>query len=209
MIVHDCKQGSEAWLLKRCGLPTASEFDNLISPEMKPRTGETPKTYLLKKLAERIMGYPAQSFTGGAMEQGSILEGEALPFYEFTFDAKITRVGFCTTDDGRIGCSPDGLLGEDGGIECKCPEPHTHLGYLLGGVVPKQYLAQVHGSLYVTGRKWWKFISYNRNFPPLILTVQRDEAWIAALDAALKQFLANFDAAHARLAGLIKGESLT
>ena len=209
MIIYDCKQGTEAWLLKRCGLPTASEFDALISPEMKPRTGQGRTTYLLSKVAEKVMGYPAQSFSGGAMEQGSILEGEALPFYEFTFDAKVQRVGFCTTDDGRIGCSPDGLLGEDGGIEVKCPSPHVHLGYLLGGVVPKEYLAQVHGSLYVTGRAYWTFLSYNRNFPPLVVRVERDEAWIAALDAALKQFLADFDTLHTRLRSLCGKGDLT
>ena len=204
MKVVDCQQGTEKWLLARCGLPTASEFDSLLTPLLKPRTGEGRQTYLLTKLAEKVMGYPAQTFSGGPMEQGSILEGEAVPWYEFTHNAKINRVGFCTTDDGRVGCSPDGLLGEDGGIEIKCPSPHVHLAYLLGGRVPPQYLAQVHGNLYVTGRPWWLFVSYNRNFPALVVKVARDEAWITALDAALKQFLADFDAAEAALRGLIE-----
>ena len=70
--------------------------------------------------------------------------------------------------------------------------------------MPPQYLAQVHGNLYVTGRPWWLFVSYNRNFPALVVKVARDEAWIAALDAALKQFLADFDAAEAALRGLLE-----
>jgi hypothetical protein len=192
----DCKQGSTEWFLARCGLPTASEFHNLITPEGKARTGEMPRTYLLKKVAERVMGYPAQSFGGGEMEQGSLLESEAVPFYEFTFGEQIQRVGFCTTDDGRIGCSPDGLLGTDGGIEIKCPQPHTHVGYLIAGVVPKEYVAQVQGSLFVTGRAWWTFLSYSRFFPPLIVRVEPDPAFQAALGAALKTFLTDFDRAE-------------
>lgn len=205
MKVLDCKQGSTEWLQARCGLPTASEFDNLITPEGKPRTGLTPETYLLKKAAERVMGYP--SHTGGtwAMEQGSLMESRALPWYEFSHDVKIQRVGFVTTDDGRIGCSPDGLIGDDGGIECKCPEAHTHLKYLLGGVVPKDYLAQVHGAMLVTGRKWWVFLSYNPYLPPLIVRVQRDERFIEALQGALNKFVTDLDAAHAKIQTLMKG----
>lgn len=203
MKVIDCKQGSTAWLQARCGIPTASEFDNLISPEWKTRAGQTPESYMLKKVAETVMGYPLQSFGGGAMEQGSLLEGEALPWYTFTTGVEVRRVGFCTTDDGRIGCSPDGLIGDDGGLEIKCPEAHTHLKYLLGGTVPKEYLAQIHGCMYVTGRPWWTFISYSRWFPPLVVRVERDEAIQQALHAVLTRFLADYDAATAKIKGLL------
>ena len=197
-------QGSEAWLLKRAGVPTASEWDAVISPKWKARTGEGRQTYLLSKVAEKLMGYPEQTWGGGAMEQGSILEGEARPWFEFTTGITVDRVGFCTTDDGRLGCSPDGLIGEDGGLEIKCPSPHKHLAYLVAGVVPDDYLAQVHGSMLVTGRAWWQFISYNRNFPALVLTVKRDEAIQAAMRAALDAFLADFDAALAKVNALIE-----
>lgn len=203
MRIIDCKQGSTEWLQARCGIPTASEFDSLITPEWKIRTGQGPETYLLTKLAERIMGYPAQSFGGGAMEQGAILEDEAYPWYEGVFDVTVQRVGLCVTDDGRIGCSPDGLLGDDNGLEIKCPQPHTHLKYLLGGVVPKEYLAQVHGAMYVTGRPKWTFISYSRYFPPLIVHVERDEGIQNALDKALERFIADFDESLERLHGMI------
>ena len=106
MIVHDCAQGSTEWFLLRAGKPTASEFDSLITPLRKPRTGEGRETYLLTKVAEKCMGMPAQSYSGGPMEQGSILEGEALPWLEFAHGVKVNRVGFCETDDKRIGCSP-------------------------------------------------------------------------------------------------------
>ena len=203
MKIIDCIQGSEKWLLARAGKPTASEFDNLITPLGKPTTGQGRQSYLLKKVAERAMGYPLQTFAGGALEQGSILEGEALPWLEFAKNLKVNRVGFCTTDDGRIGCSPDGLIGEDGGIEIKCPEPHTHLKYLLDGKIPADYVAQVQGSLFVTGRAWWYFLSYNRNFPALFLKIEPDPAFQAALGAALKTFLEEFDKKYADLQAII------
>lgn len=203
MKTHLMKQGSTEWLQARCGLPTASEFDSLVTPLWKSRTGEGPENYLLKKIAERVMGYPMESFFGGAMEQGSLLEDEAIPFYEGVFGVEIQRVGFCTTDDGRIGCSPDGLIGDDNGIEVKCPEPHTHVKYLLGGVVPKDYVAQVQGAMFVTGRPCWTFLSYSRFFPPLIVHVERDEEAQRALAYVLGDFLRKFETGVTRIQAMI------
>ena len=203
MKIIDCKQGSTEWLSVRAGIPTASEFDNLISPTWKPRDGQTPETYLYRKLAERCMGVPLQSGANTfAMEQGVILENEALPWFAFEHDTHVDRVGFVTTDDGRIGCSPDGLIGTDGGIEVKCPQPDTHLKYLLAGELPAQYRAQVHGSMLVTGRPWWMFVSYSRQFPALVLRIERDEKIQAALRAVLDSFLKAFDARYAQIVGL-------
>jgi hypothetical protein len=197
--IIDCKQGTPQWVTARLGIPTASEFDRLVTPQGKPRTGAGPRTYLMEKLAERLMGYPKNLGQSGPMEQGSIIESLARPWYEFTYDVKVQQVGFCVTDDGRCGCSPDGLIGEDGGIEIKSPETHTHLGYLLAGVVPDCYVAQVQGSLYVTGRKWWKFVSYSRHVPSLVVHVEPDPAFQEGLKTALAAFAADFDAALAKI----------
>lgn len=194
MKIIDCKQGSTEWLMARAGVFTASEFDNLMTPEFKPRTGETPKTYIFRKIAEKFMGVPMMDGGGSwAMEQGSILENEALPWFEFTHGIKVERVGLVTTDDGRCGASPDGLIGDVGGIEIKCPRPDTHIKYLVGGCMPKEYLAQVHGSMYVTGRPWWMFLSYSRQFPALVLKVERDERIMAAIRSALDGARVVFD----------------
>lgn len=112
MKIHDVEQNTIEWMQLHVGLPTASGLDNLLTPEFELRKGETPKTYVYKKVAEAWRGKPqvdlgASSF---AMEQGLILESEAIPFWELTTGRKITRVGFITTDDGRFGCSPDGIL---------------------------------------------------------------------------------------------------
>jgi len=183
----------------RAGIPTASEFDNLVTPEWKPRTGQTPETYLLKKLAERSMGGPMLAYSSGAMENGKALEAEAVAWFEFSHGVTITRPGFCTTDDGRIGCSPDGLMGEDCGLEIKCPEAHTHLKYLLAGTLPKDYVAQVQGSMFVTGLPSWIFVSYSRSFPSLVVKVARNDEAQRVLAATLPAFLTALDSAFSRL----------
>jgi len=198
-------QGSVEWLQARAGIPTASEFDNLITPEGKVRTGQMPKSYLAAKLAEWWQGGVLAQFNSFDMEQGRILEEEAIPYYELETGQEIRRVGLCTTDDKRIGCSPDGLLGDDSGIEIKCPRMETHVGYLLDGGLPKQYVAQVHGAMLVTGYPEWKFLSYCRRMPPLLLTVPRDDELQDALKCALEMFLESFDAGKEKLCELNGG----
>jgi hypothetical protein len=198
-----CKQGSTEWSQARVGIPTASEFDAIITPLGKPRTSEGRQTYLLEKVAERLLGYPRDTGSSYDMTQGSIIETIARPWYEFQYDVKVQQVGLCTTDDGRVGCSPDGLLGDDGGIEIKSPSAHVHLSYLLAGVVPPQYVAQVQGCLWVTGRAWWQFVSYSRFFPPLVLRIEPDPAFQAALGKALAAFLVDFDAALAKIRAMM------
>lgn len=198
--IHEqIEQGSIEWLRLRIGRVTASELDNLISPEWKARTGETPKTYLCTKVAEAYRGDILPNTGSWSTEQGSILEDEAVPWYELEFDETVRRVGFVEGDGNRCGCSPDGLLGEDGGIEIKCPSAPVHVKYLLADVLPKDYVAQVHMSMFVTGRKWWRFVSYRRRFPALVLTIERDEEICAKIQDVLTKFYADFDAAMAKL----------
>lgn len=205
MIIHPEPQGSVEWLLKRAGLPTASEFDQLVTPDFKIRTGETPRTYLAKKVSERWQGGPLVEFNTFDMEQGNILENEAKPWYALEYNQEIQSVGLITTDDGRIGCSPDGLIGADSGIEIKCPQVYTHVRYLLNGGLPKEYAAQVHGSMFVTGRSEWKFVSYRRRFPALVLTVERDEKIQSVIRDALEVFLSSLDLAWKHLCALNGG----
>lgn len=200
MKILNVKQGSSEWLFARAGIVTASEMDNLISPTWKIRDGDTPATYMHMKLAEKIMGQPINlEIDTFAMDQGRMLESEALPWLDFMHGIKAERVGMCITDDGRFGASPDGLIGEDGGLEVKCPRPQTHVKYLLNGVVPKEYLAQVHSSIWATNRKYWMFLSYSRQFPKLLIRVERDEAIMQAISNAVESYYKNFDAALAKI----------
>lgn len=206
MKIHtEYAQGSEAWLFARAGIPTASEWDALVSPgKLEIRTGEMPKTYLAQKAAEKWYG-PLPQKPVFACEQGSILEERARPWYEFTYGRKIETVGFITDDAGRIGCSPDGLFDDGVGCEIKCPEIPNHVKYLLAGKLPDEYRLQVQGSMLVTGAASWVFLSYHNSFPKLVLTIERDEKAIGVLREALDQFLEKLDTAYARLCELNGG----
>jgi hypothetical protein len=199
MRIVDCEQGSWDWLEARAGIPTASEFDRIISPTGKIRTGETPKKYLAEKLAEWWVGGPLPSFSAVQMEYGEILESEAKPAFSFKTGLDIQTVGLVLTDDGRVGCSPDGLIGDDNGIEIKCPSRQVHVGYLLGETLPEEHLLQVQGAMYVTGRPKWTFVSYCRCFPMFVVYVERDERILSMIAQGLDAFLALLDDAKSRL----------
>ena len=197
MITHKCAQGELEWLQLRAGKVTASEASALLTPLFKVSEGAGVHTYLCTKVAETF-GEVLPQFSSWETEHGQILEDEARKWYAFQFDnERLHNVGFCESDDHRSGCSPDALIGDDGGLELKCPQHTNHIRYLLDGVLPKDYVVQVHFSMFVTGRKWWKFVSYHRKFPPFVLKVDRDEAIQAKIREALTSFNAKFDAAMA------------
>lgn len=193
MIIVPVVQNTFEWLQARAGIATASEFDQLLTPEFKVRTGDMPKTYLARKLTEKWFGGPVAGACVLDMEIGKVLEEEALPFYELETGETITRVGFITTDDSTAGASPDGLIGDYSGIEIKCPLATTHMRYLIDGGLPKDYRAQVFGSMFVTGRDQWKFMSYCRGLPPLIVSVQMEESIRAEIADALELFNAKMN----------------
>lgn len=200
MKIIDCKQGDESWQGHRLARVTASEMDALISPTGKIRTGEGPKTYLARKVAEGWLGRPLNG--GGAawvMEQGTMMEPEARPWYEITHDCEIQTVGFIVGDDNRCGCSPDGLIGDNRGIEIKCPQEVAAVRYALDGELPDDYLLQVQGSMFVTGFERWEFLSYHRRLPKLTITVRRDEAMMSKIGQALAEFYERFDEAFEKL----------
>jgi hypothetical protein len=205
MMEHPPRQGSEAWNILRLAKPTASEFDRIVAPgKWEPRTGAQPASYLADKLAEHYCGQPADHGSTWAMSQGTTCEPEARGWYNFTRDVKAREIGFVTDDAMRYGASPDGLCGDDGGLELKCPNPATHIAWLLKGGLPPEHACQVQGCLYVTQRKWWDFVSYARNLPPLIVRVEPDPRAQLAIHDALWSWLAAFDAAVAKLDALNK-----
>lgn len=202
MKIVDCKQGTPEWLTARLGKVTASEVGALVSPLGKVRTGDGPRTFLYKKLAEKILGVPLSDFTSFGMDQGVIVESEARAWFAFEHNVNVCEVGFCESDDGRIGFSPDGLIGDEGGIEIKCPQPAKHIEYLLGGVVPEEYVLQVQFSIYVSGRAWWKFLSYSRQFPALICHVEPNPELQDSISEALEIFIRKFDDALTRITAM-------
>lgn len=199
MIRYDMPQGSEAWVQARLGIPTASSFDSILTRSGKPSASATK--YRARLLAEWWLGYPLETAQQiEAMERGKRLEPEARALYELQRDEDVDIVGFCVRDDGLVGCSPDGLVGEDGGLELKCPLIHTHMVYLIEpNELIADYYHQLQGCLYVTGRSWWDIVSYNPELPPVIQRVERDDKYITALDSALAAFVPALEEAQQRL----------
>ncbi len=195
-------QGSLEWFLARAGKVTASEMDRLISPLGKVRTGDGPKTFLMEKLAERWLQGPLPSKQGDGiwnLEQGQFLEDYGKPAFTLETGLPITPCAFISTDDGLAGCSPDGLVGENCGLELKCPHLETHVRYLLDGCLPTDYVAQVQGSMYVTGYSHWHFCSFRRNLPIFVLDVARDADYQASLSEAIGEFAERLDDGWKRL----------
>lgn len=187
MIVVECCQGTPEWHQARLGIPTASCFDKILTPTGKPSA--QAEAYAHTLLAEILTG-EAQGWGGnGWTDRGKELEGEAREYYEFATGQPVEQVGFCLRDDRRVGCSPDGLVGDSGLIEIKCPAPHTHVKYLLDGKAPTDYLAQIQGELYVTGREWCDFLSYHPEMPKLLVRVERNPAYQRLLEEELGKFM--------------------
>lgn len=186
MILLECEQNTKEWFLAKAGLPSASDFDMLITPKGEP--SKSKLRYLYRLAGESILGEKVASYQNAAMTRGIEMEEEARVLYELIKGVEVQRVGVCVTDDKAFGCSPDGLVGEEGMLEIKCPDIHTHVGYLLGGVAPDDYKPQTQGQLRVTGRRWVDFMSYFPGLPPLIVRVQRDAAFLLKLDTELGSF---------------------
>lgn len=176
MRVIECDQYSPEWWEVRCGIPTASRASNIITPA-KGDLSKSAGAYADELIGDRYDSAYGQcdDYQSAAMRNGSMMEPEARRIYEFEMDLDVREVGFVTTDDGRAGCSPDGLVGDDGGCEIKSPTHKVHVGYLLDGGLPLAYKPQVHWSLVVTGRKWWEFWSYARGMPSLRVRVEPDD----------------------------------
>jgi hypothetical protein len=186
------------------GKPTASSFDRIVTPTGKLST--QADRYMMALLAELVMGHPIVGTTMPWMDRGKELEAEAVSFYELQRDADTTPVGFITTDCGRIGASPDRLVGADGLLEIKCPSPEIHMTYLLAGKAAQEYKPQLQGQLYVAERSWVDICSYHPEMPQAIVRVERDEKYIELLATALDSFCELLGAKRRMLTeqGLIK-----
>ena len=180
MRVIACEQGSDEWVRARLAVPSASMFAKIVTT--KGAWSTQADSYINQLIAEDLTGEPTPFYQNEHMARGTELEPEARAAFEFLTDQTVTEVGFCLHDTLRAGCSPDGLIGEKGGLEIKCPAAATHVSYLRDEKLPSKYYQQVMGCLWITGREWWDFMSYHPDMKPLIVRVERDEEYIAALE---------------------------
>jgi hypothetical protein len=202
--IFHCEQKSLDWWNLRRGIPTASAFDRILTPA-KGQPSAQQDEYIAELIAERSefsppFVVPDGGFVSDEMTEGIRREPEARNWYAMQTDGDVRQVGFVLSACGRFGASPDGLVGEDGGLELKNPSAKTHVKYLLKGTLPVEYKCQLHGSLIVTGRKWWSFVSYCPGFAPLHLRIEADD-----FTAKLRDELERFDKRYKATLEQIKG----
>ena len=194
MIVLDVQQGSPEWIKARLGVITASAIGGVIQPKkLLPCASDA---YLNRLAAEIVLGRPVDEVSSDIMDRGHELEADARRWFSFDADAGVTEVGFVTTDDGRVGCSPDGLVGDDEGLEIKSPMAVAHVGYVRDPAsLVDAYVGQIQASLYVTGRKAWNIVSYNPVMKCVRVRVLPDAKFQAALADLITKFIARLDEA--------------
>lgn len=208
-------QGSDEWLALRRGLITASEMSLLLTPTLKIASNDKSRAHVYELAAQRISGYTEPHYIGSDMLRGQEDEILARALYAEKI-APVQECGLVTTDiwGFTLGYSPDGLIGDDGLIECKSRRQkfqiQTIAEHLPAGTIPEEYVLQVQTGLLVTGRKWLDFVSYSGGLPMAVIRVFPDLAVQAAIvdaaKAAEKQIADKLSAYHKHAAGLIPTE---
>lgn len=190
--VIDCVQGSPEWFKARLGVVTASEFSTVLAKGVGGKgDSKERRKYMLKLIGEQMTGEVADSYSNAHMERGKVMEDEAHDYYVLVTDEVLQRVGFIRK--GRIGCSPDSLIGNSGMYEAKTKLPHLQLEVILRGELPPEHKAQCQGGLWVCEREWIDFHSYWPKMPSFIKRVYRDEEYIKTIEQAVKDFLEEMD----------------
>ncbi len=190
-------QGSDEWLAARLGKVTASRVADVVA-KTKSGWGASRKNYMAELVAERLTGTAAERFTNGAMQWGTDTEPQARAAYEFFRDATVTEVGFVDHPSvPTCGASPDGLVGDDGLIEIKCPNTATHIETLTNKVIPAKYITQMQWQMACTERQWCDFASFDPRMPEnlrlFVQRIERDNDRITELETAIRMFLAELD----------------
>lgn len=190
--IIDCEQGSTEWFAARAGVATASEFSTVMAKGKDGGASVTRAKYLRQLAGEILTGEAApEGYTNAHMERGKVMEDEARRRYAFMNAVAPQRVGFILGD--IAGCSPDSLIGEDGGLEIKTAIPAVQIERLQRGTLPPEHKAQVQGCLWITGRQWWDFVSFWPRLPPLNIRVERDEEYIAQIAKSVTAFNEELD----------------
>lgn len=191
--MDDIVQGSPEWHALRLGKVTASRVSDVIAKTKSGPSASRAK-YAGELIAERLTGTAAERFTNAAMSWGTDMEPEARRAYEFFRDADVKEVAFVlhpTIADS--GASPDGLVNDDGLVEIKCPETHTHIETLVSQAVPSKYITQMMWQMACTGRQWCDFVSYDPRLPESMrffcARVERDPRTISELEDEVVAFL--------------------
>lgn len=187
-------QGTPEWFAERAGCATASRICDIMA---KTKTGPSASrtSYAAQLVAERLTGKVEPSFSNAAMAWGTATEPQARDAYCYRMDVDVAETGFIRHPSiGMAGASPDGLIGDDGLVEIKCPNTSTHVDTLLGDKVSTKYVVQMQWQMACTGRRYCDFVSYDPRLPEtmrlFVRRVPRDDEHIAQLEEAVAEFLA-------------------
>lgn len=196
-------QGSPEWFDIRRGKVTASRVPDVVA-RTKTGWGASRVNYMAELIAERLTGETAQAYSNAAMQWGNDTEPQARAAYEFRHDCDVIPVGFVPHPIiAETGASPDGLVGDAGLIEIKCPNTATHIDTLMGQAAPSKYIIQMQWQMACTGRHWCDFVSFDPRMPEsmrlFVQRIKRDEGEIMSLEKEVKLFLIELDAKVATL----------
>ena len=187
------EQRSEEWFAARLGKVTASRVADLMAVT-KSGYSASRANYMAELICERLTGSQAERFSNATMQWGTDVEPQARAAYEFITDATVSEVGFVPHQTIEMfGASPDGLVGDFGLIEIKCPNTATHIETLLNETVPAKYVTQMQVQMACTGREWCDFVSFDPRLPAdlqiWISRLPRDAAVIENIEAETVKFL--------------------
>ena len=182
MKIHNFEQRTDEWYAIRKGKMTASNAETIIA------NGKGLETYIYNLMAEYYSSAEKENYINADMQRGIDLEPEARLEFEFYTDLDVQEVGFIEYNE-FIGVSPDGLVGDDGLIEIKCPNDSIYFKLLLSNNIKPEYIAQMQMQMYVTNRQYCYFVSYNPNFEKslYIKKINRDEEMIEKLKKGLER----------------------
>ena len=197
--MNEITQGSEEWHQLRLGRATGSRFSDVLAKGQ----GISRRKYLRQLVTERLTGQPTETYKNAQMDRGNEQEPFARMAYEARTGNVVQEVAFIPHATLMAGVSPDGIIDLDGGVEIKSVIPTVQLDTILDGTYPSEHKAQIQGSLWITGRSYWHFVSFCPLMPEhlrlYIFKVERDELYIANLAAEVKTFLSEVDALVARM----------
>lgn len=200
------QQGTEEWRLARCGSLGASSLHEVIA-RTKSGWGASRANLRARLVAERLTGFPQDTYMNDAMRWGVEVEPQARDAYSFYQDVEVMQIGLIRHPAiAGTHASPDGLVSDDGLVEIKCPNTATHIETLLTKSVADKYLVQMLWQMACTGRAWCDFVSFDPRMPEdlrlFVRRVERDDKRIAELEALVREFLREVDDTLAALTGL-------
>lgn len=196
-MIEMIEQRSDEWFAARIGKVTASRVADVLA---KTQSGYAASraNYMAQLVCERLTGQREEFFISGAMQHGTDTEPLARAAYESLKDVLVDEVGFVPHPSIEMaGASPDGLVGDDGLLEIKCPNTATHIDTLLTQTVPSKYNTQMQFQMACTGRSWCDFVSFDNRLPEelqlFVKRVPRDDVFIKQTEDAIVKFLAELD----------------